>query len=86
MHALPVSNQLPRDCDAQNPRAAAFGGFVSDFTLMPQNDLEYDQLVVLLDDLIDEVGEDESHPLASFMDVVGVLIENFEIQHVAELS
>ena len=59
---------------------------MSDFTLMPQNDLEYDQLVVLLDDLIDEVGEDESHPLASFMDVVGVLIENFEIQHVAELS
>ena len=53
---------------------------------VPQNDLEYDKLVVLLDDLIDEVGEDESHPLASFMDVAGVLIENFETQHVAELT
>ena len=42
--------------------------------------------MALLDDLIDEVGEYESHPLASFMDVVGVLIENFEAQHVAELS
>lgn len=59
---------------------------MSDFTTIPQNDLEYNQLVVLVDDLIDEVGEDESHPLASFMDVVGVLIENFEAQHVAELS
>ena len=59
---------------------------MSDFAAILQNNLEYDQLVALLDDLIDEVGEDESHPLASFMDVVGVLIENFETQHIAELS
>ncbi|HMG72586.1 MAG TPA: hypothetical protein VK582_03725 [Pyrinomonadaceae bacterium] len=36
---------------------------------------EYQQLVSLLDTLIDEVGEDESHPLASLMEVVGILIE-----------
>ena len=59
---------------------------MSDFAPIPQNNLEYDKLVALLDELIDEVGEDESHPLASFMDVVGVLIENFETEHVAELS
>ena len=59
---------------------------IADVLRVPQNDLEYDKLVVLLDDLIDEVGEDESHPLASFMDVAGVLIENFETQHVAELT
>lgn len=59
---------------------------IADVLRLPQNDLEYDKLVVLLDDLIDEVGEDESHPLASFMDVAGVLIENFETQHVAELT
>ncbi len=59
---------------------------IADVLRVPQNDLEYDKLVALLDDLIDEVGEDESHPLASFMDVVGALIENFETQHVAELS
>ena len=35
---------------------------------------EYQQLVELLDSLT-EVGEDESHPLASFMEVVGNLIE-----------
>jgi HTH-type transcriptional regulator/antitoxin HigA len=38
-----------------------------------------------LDDLIDEVGEDETHPLASLMDVIGVLIERYEDEHVPEL-
>ena len=32
-----------------------------------------------------EVGEDESHLPASFMEVVGILIENYEDEHVAEL-
>jgi hypothetical protein len=42
--------------------------------------------VALLDSFIDEVGEDESHPLASLMEVVGVLIEKYEDEHVPELS
>jgi hypothetical protein len=33
-----------------------------------------------------EVGEDESHPLASFMEVVGILIEKYEDEHVTELA
>lgn len=40
----------------------------------------YNQLVTILDDLIDQVGEDESHPLASMMDVLSALIENYEKQ------
>ena len=40
----------------------------------------------LLDQLIDEVGEDESHPLASLMEILGVLIEHFENAHVPELA
>jgi len=40
----------------------------------------------LLDTLIDEVGEDDSHPLASFMEVVGILIEKYEDEHVPELA
>lgn len=47
---------------------------------------DYQQLVALLDALIDEVGEDESHPLASLMEVVGVLIERYEDQHVPAMS
>lgn len=46
---------------------------------------EYQWLVVLLDRLIDEVGEDEAHPLASLMGVVGALIERYEVEHVPEL-
>ena len=38
-----------------------------------------------LDNLIDEVGEDEKHPLVSFMEVLGVLIERYENAHVPEL-
>ena len=46
----------------------------------------YDELVRMLDQLIDEVGEDETHPLASLMEVIGVLIERYEDEHVAELG
>ena len=42
--------------------------------------------MALLDGLIDEVGEDESHPLASLMEIVGVLIEKYEDEHVPELA
>lgn len=47
---------------------------------------EYKSLVSMLDQLIDEVGEDESHPLASLMEVIGVLIEKYEDEHVPELD
>jgi HTH-type transcriptional regulator/antitoxin HigA len=52
---------------------------------VPRTQREYRQLVKLLDRLVDEVGEDENHPLASLMEVVGVLIEKYEDEHVAEL-
>lgn len=44
------------------------------------------QLVKLLDRLIDEVGEDENHPLASFIEVIGVLIEKYEDDKVPVIS
>jgi HTH-type transcriptional regulator/antitoxin HigA len=50
---------------------------------VPHNDSDYLQLVKLLDCLIDDVGEKEDHPLASLMEVVGVLIEKYEDEHVA---
>jgi HTH-type transcriptional regulator / antitoxin HigA len=53
---------------------------------VPHTEQEYDRLVELLDSLIDRVGENESHPLASMMDVIGVLIENYESEYVAELE
>jgi len=53
---------------------------------VPHSDAEYHRLVALLDSLIDEVGENESHPLASLMEIVGVLIEKYEQEHVPELA
>ena len=47
---------------------------------------EYQEAVSLLDNLIDEVGENESHPLASLMEVLGVLIEKYEDEHVLEIT
>lgn len=46
----------------------------------------YETAVAVLDSLIDEVGEDESHPLASLMEVLGVLIEKYEDNHVPEIT
>ena len=45
---------------------------------IPERRGEYRQLVKLLDRLIDEVGGNEDHPLASLMEVIGVLIEKYE--------
>jgi HTH-type transcriptional regulator/antitoxin HigA len=53
---------------------------------VPHSEREYRQLVKLLDRLVDEVGEDESHPLASLMEVLGVLIEKYEDENVPELA
>lgn len=51
---------------------------VSRFLCVPRSPEEYDRLVELLDGLTDEVGDDESHTLASLMDVLGNLIESYE--------
>jgi HTH-type transcriptional regulator / antitoxin HigA len=59
---------------------------LSQTLFVPHTENEYKQLVELLDNLVDEVGEDESHPLASFMEVVGILIEKYEDEHVPELT
>ena len=53
---------------------------------VPHSEAEYRRLVAFLDRLIDEVGEDEKHPLASLMEVVGVLIERYEDEQVPELT
>lgn len=47
---------------------------------------EYKELVAELDELIDQVGEDESHSLVSLMDVLSDLVENYENANVPELA
>jgi HTH-type transcriptional regulator/antitoxin HigA len=67
-------------------KAADAWALLAGSVFVPHTDEEYRQLVAILDGLIDEVGEDESHPLASLMEIVGVLIEKYEDDHVPELS
>lgn len=59
---------------------------VASLLFVPHTDREYRRLVAVLDNLIDSVGEDESHPLASMMEVIGVLIEKYEDEHVPEIT
>lgn len=47
---------------------------------------EYEKLVAKLDDLVDQVGEAESHTLASMMGVLSALIEDYENVNVPELA
>ena len=53
---------------------------------VPHNHKEYKRLVHILDGLIDEVGENETHPLASLMETLGSLIESYEAQNIPEIE
>jgi HTH-type transcriptional regulator / antitoxin HigA len=57
---------------------------VTPILFVPRNEAEYDRLVSILNQLIDQVGSDELHPLASLMDVVGALVEQYDDQHHAD--
>jgi len=58
---------------------------IAENVFVPHTEAEYEHLVNILDALIDQIGEDETHPLASLMEVIGVLIENYENEHIPEL-
>lgn len=51
---------------------------VSKILAVPHNKKEYLNLCERLDELIDEVGNDEKHPLASLMETIGLLISKYE--------
>lgn len=57
---------------------------LADTVFDPHSEAEHQRLVTLLDGLIDEVWENEAHPLVSLMEVVGVLIEKYEDEHVPD--
>ena len=59
---------------------------IATLSCVPRNEAGYNRLVALLDEVTDEVGEDENHPLASFMDVLGTLVEDYETDFVPELA
>jgi HTH-type transcriptional regulator / antitoxin HigA len=58
---------------------------LADTVFVPHTEAEYQKLITLLDRLVDEVGENESYPLASPTEIVDVLIEKYEDAPVPEL-
>ena len=46
-----------------------------------RNEQEYDRAVERLNDLLDEVGTDEQHPLYTLLDTLGTLIHAYEEEH-----
>lgn len=55
--------------------------YVAPLLTAPENDDDYDALVQFLDELLDEVGDDEGHPLASLAARIGDLIEAYDEEH-----
>jgi len=54
----------------------------TEFIFVPTSEEEYERLVELLDEITDIVRDNENHPLARMMDVMGVLIEDYEDEHI----
>jgi len=46
-----------------------------------RNEREYDAAVERMNELLDEIGTDENHPLYSLLDTLGTLIEAYEEDH-----
>jgi HTH-type transcriptional regulator/antitoxin HigA len=46
-----------------------------------RNERDYDAAVERLNNLLDEIGTDETHPLYSLLDTLGTLIQAYEDEH-----
>ena len=47
----------------------------------PKTETDYDELVAALDQLTDLIGDDESHPLMSLVDILGDWVEAYDLEH-----
>lgn len=72
--------------DAYRDQVTSTWSDFSKYVHVLHNAQDYTEAVKLLDNLIDAVGENEQHPLASLMELVGVLIEQYEDAHVPEIT
>lgn len=52
----------------------------------PTNDKEYNSLEEILDKLIDEVRDDENHPLALAMQIIGENLEHYDNEHFSSIG
>ncbi|MBI5197342.1 MAG: transcriptional regulator [Nitrospirae bacterium] len=50
-----------------------------------RTEAEYKKAVAVLDEILDEVGEDEDHPLADLAEALGLFIHAYEETHLTEI-
>lgn len=62
-------------------QAAAHWRFVAPLLNAPETEDDYDALVAALDELLELIGDDEEHPLASLASHMGDLIEAYDDSH-----
>ena len=51
-----------------------------------RNERDYARMQSLMDQLLEQVGDDENHPLADLLDVVGVLVGQYEDENTPGLE
>lgn len=49
--------------------------------LLIENEQDYERAIEQLNQLLDEVGTDETHPMYSFLDILGTIIHLYEEKH-----
>jgi HTH-type transcriptional regulator/antitoxin HigA len=54
---------------------------VAPLIAVPSNESQYQERLALLEQLLDEIGEDENHPLSSLLDTLSVVVSNYEQQN-----
>ncbi|MGY2288846.1 helix-turn-helix domain-containing protein [Pseudomonas sp. SDO528_S397] len=62
-------------------QAAEHWQFVSALLRKPKSEADYDELVNALDELLELIGEDESSPLMSLVDILSDWIEAYDREH-----
>ena len=46
-----------------------------------RNEADYDHLIAQMNKLLDEIGNDEEHPLYEFLDTIGTILYAYEQRH-----
>lgn len=59
---------------------------ISPIFSVPHTEDEYNRSLYLLNELIDEVGNDETHPWAGVMESLGTLIDAYESKHIPDIK
>ncbi len=51
-----------------------------------RNERDYERMQALMDELLNVVGDDEDHPLADLLDVIGMLVAQYEDENTPGLE